>query len=52
VRDGKGQVDRVTLMPRSLHDGLRRQIEEVTALHKSDLAEGFGRVYPPFALAE
>ena len=50
VRDGKGQKDRTTVLPESLHGPLRRQIDLVAALHARDLAEGFGRVYLPFAL--
>ena len=51
VRDGKGQKDRVTLLPRMLRAPLGRQVESVRARHAADLAEGFGRVYLPFALA-
>ncbi len=52
VRDGKGQKDRATLLPGSLIEPLRRQIEHVRAVHVSDLRDGFGRVYLPHALAE
>jgi integron integrase len=52
VRDGKGQKDRVTLLPRSLIEPLTTQITRVRRLHERDLSEGFGRVYLPFALAE
>ncbi|MBX6315418.1 MAG: integron integrase [Isosphaeraceae bacterium] len=51
VRDGKGQKDRATVLPVALHETLRRQIDLVAALHAQDVAEGFGRVYLPFALA-
>jgi integron integrase len=51
VRDGKGQKDRATVLPASSTDPLRRQIEHVHALHQSDLRDGFGRVYLPYALA-
>jgi integron integrase len=51
VRDGKGQKDRVTLLPATLADPLRRQIERATEVHRRDVAEGFGRVYLPHALA-
>ena len=50
VRDGKGQKDRVTMLPPVLHDPLRRHLTRVKALHEDDLAEGFGTVYLPFAL--
>ena len=51
IRDGKGGKDRVSVLPESLVDDLIRQIECVQQLHKTDLAEGYGRVYLPFALA-
>ncbi len=51
VRDGKGQKDRTTVLPGSLADALRRQVERVAEIHRQDLKEGFGRVYLPFALA-
>lgn len=51
VRDGKGQKDRVTLLPRSLEQPLRAQIDRVRLLHERDVREGFGRVYLPDALA-
>ncbi len=49
VRDGKG---RATLLPASLVEPLRRQIEHVHALHEADVRDGFGRVHLPHALAE
>ena len=52
VRDGKGQKDRVTLLPGSLVEPLQRQVEFVRVQHEQDLREGFGRVYLPFALSE
>ncbi len=51
VRDGKGQTDRVTVLPGRLRDPLARQIQAVGAIHRDDLAEGFGRVHLPHALA-
>lgn len=51
VRDGKGQKDRVTMLPRTLVVPLREHLELVEALHQQDLAEGFGRANLPFALA-
>ena len=52
VRDGKGAKDRSTLLPKSLRDPLRRQVEHVAAVHTLDVREGFGRVHLPHALAE
>jgi integron integrase len=51
VRDGKGAKDRVSMLPRAAMPGLRAQLREVAALHERDLAEGFGDVYLPSALA-
>lgn len=51
VRQGKGQKERVTMLPQSLTEPLRIQLASARALHESDLREGFGEVYLPFALA-
>ena len=51
VRDGKGMKDRVTLLPQAVVAPLQLHLEQVAALHRSDLAAGFGEVYLPFALA-
>jgi integron integrase len=51
VRDGKGGKDRRTMLPRSLHEPLRAQLDAARALHRRDLADGFGAVYLPDALA-
>ena len=51
VRGGKGGKDRVTVLPRALAAPLARHLERVRALHGRDLAEGFGAVSLPHALA-
>lgn len=51
VREGKGNKDRVTMLPTSLKDYLHQQLKRVLALHDRDLAAGYGDVYLPFALA-
>lgn len=51
VRDGKGQKDRVTLLPEKLVDPLQAHLVEVRRLHGRDLREGYGEVHLPFALA-
>jgi len=51
VRDGKGFKDRVTVLPQSLRESLRQQLERARIRHEQDLAEGFGRVHLPYALA-
>jgi integrase len=52
VRDGKGGKDRVTMLPERLVKPLRAHLAKVRALHERDLAEGFGEVFLPDALAE
>jgi integron integrase len=52
VRDGKGNKDRITMLPLSVKEPLKRHLERVKSLHERDLAEGFGRVYLPNALAK
>jgi integron integrase len=50
IRDGKGQKDRITTLPRTLVEPLRTHLARVRELHTRDVAEGYGRVYLPFAL--
>ena len=51
VRDGKGGRDRRTMLPERLIEPLRSHLERVKLVHERDLAEGFGEVCLPFALA-
>lgn len=51
VRNGKGQKDRVVPLPRKYSTALREQVERALTLHREDLAEGFGEVFMPEALA-
>jgi integron integrase len=51
VRDGKGGKDRVTMLPLSLAPPLREQLARARKLHQRDLADGFGAVALPGALA-
>jgi integron integrase len=51
VRDGKGNKDRVTVLPASLIAPLHEQLEVAKRVHNSDLREGFGEVLVPDALA-
>jgi integron integrase len=50
VRDGKGAKDRITVLPVSLVEELRRQIELARFQHEEDLRKGFGEVWLPGAL--
>lgn len=52
VRETKGDKWRRTLLPQSLINALKIQIDLALALHQQDLAEGFGEVYLPYALAK
>jgi integron integrase len=49
VRAGKGGKDRVTLLPTSLRDALRRQLHEVRVQYERDLSVGGGYVELPGA---
>ncbi len=51
VRDGKGEKDRVTMLPSIVESPLQLQIAKINVLHETDLREGFGEVYMPYALA-
>jgi integron integrase len=51
VRSGKGDRDRVTMLPRSLQPTLEAQLARARALHERDLADGWGSVELPGALA-
>ena len=52
VREGKGNKDRVTMLPENLILPLQAHLAKVKALHEKDLEAGFGKVYMPTALAE
>ena len=52
VRNGKGEQDRVTMLPRTPVEALQRHLIKVQRLHEADLAEGYGDVYLPYALAD
>ena len=51
VRDGKGQKDRVTVLPGTLAEPLKRHLRKVKVLHEEALENGFGTVYLPSALS-
>ena len=51
VRGGKGNKDRVTVLPPNIVNELQHHIARVTALHHQDLEAGFGEVSMPPALA-
>lgn len=51
VRAGKGNKDRVTMLPGSLRASLEAHMARVRELHKRDLAQGYGQAPLPGALA-
>lgn len=50
VREGKGEKDRVTILPEKLKEPLQKHLAKVKLLHEEDLREGYGEVYLPYAL--
>jgi integron integrase len=51
VREGKGDKDRMTMLPLAVKTPLAAHLTRVRELHHRDLARGFGSVYLPHALA-
>ncbi|MFO0799795.1 MAG: integron integrase [Gemmataceae bacterium] len=51
VREGKGNKDRVTMLPAAVRPRVVAQLAEARRVHEADLAAGRGRVYLPDALA-
>ena len=52
VRDGKGDKDRITVLPESMVGPMEQQFASTKFLHTSDLSEGAGDVFLPHALAK
>lgn len=50
VRDGKGGLDRVTMLPEMLHEPLQEHLRWRREQHEADLARGLGRAPMPDAL--
>jgi integron integrase len=50
IREGKGDKDRVTMLPQSIKLQLEEHLKRVRVIHESDLRNGFGEVYLPNAL--
>ena len=51
VRNGKGNVDRVTVFPDRIKAPLKNLLNRGKRLHDNDLTDGYGSVYLPYALA-
>ncbi len=50
VREGKGEKERLTMLPQSVKEVLIAHLERVRIMHEGDLRNGFGEVYLPYAL--
>lgn len=50
VRDGKGEKDRVTMLPGALIPPLREQLAHARKLYEADVRAGRANVYLPYAL--
>ncbi|MCA6507131.1 MAG: integron integrase, partial [Pseudanabaena sp. M172S2SP2A07QC] len=50
IRDGKGEQDRMTMLPEKLTEPLRQQLSYAQALRNIDLVKGLGEVELPYAL--
>ncbi len=50
VRDGKGEKDRVTMLPAAVQEPLRRHLEEVKTQYQRDVENGRGGASLPYAL--
>ena len=50
VREGKGQKDRITMLPGSVKATLMQHLQRVREVHQEDLGRGIGHVYLPEAL--
>lgn len=51
VHNGKGGKDRVVTLSEQIITPLKRHLAQVKSIHEKDLADGFGAVYLPYALA-
>lgn len=51
VRDGKGNKDRITMLPDRTRQTLREHLARVKVVHRRDLDAGYGAVHLPNALA-
>ena len=50
MRDGKGEKDRMTVLPGPVKEPLRAHVQRVKVQHDRDLTHGLGSVYLPYAL--
>jgi integron integrase len=52
VRDGKGEKDRITVLPQVLIPQLKEHLRKVKNLHQLDLKKGLGETDLPYALSK
>ena len=52
VRDGKGEQDRITVLPQKLVPQLKEQIRKEKNIHQLDLKRGLGETTLPYALSK
>lgn len=50
VREGKGDKDRVTMLPAAIAPQLQEHLKRIEVQHQDDLRHGHGEVYLPYAL--
>jgi integron integrase len=50
IRNGKGNKDRVTILPETVKDKLKQHLIKVEKLHNQDIKRGLGDVFLPYAL--
>ena len=50
IRDGKGEQDRVTMLPVSLKESLTHQIDKVRYIHENDQNKNVPGVFMPYSI--
>lgn len=51
IRSGKGNKDRISLLPKNLVNSLHEQLQIAKTIHQYDLSKGLGEVSMPYQLA-
>ncbi len=51
VRDGKGEKDRVTMLPQTIVEDLHLHLKRVRLMHEEDCAKSYGEAWLPYALS-
>ena len=52
IHSGKGEKDRVTMLPKSIIEPLKKHIEKVIDIHIKDIHDGYDSVFMPYALEQ